>query len=297
MKILLVIANVLFLLSCSSNSKKEADTPKSKTNSESELIIEDSSTGKGAKATKKPVVIESNSKKTDVAGGVSGSAPAAGPYAAINQAIKNQDEEGILKEGSRILMQTPNDVKALNAMAMVYYKKGQLGLAKSLLVKAQKITPTYEVYSNLGILNLAADEKTEAVKNFKKAIELNPNDLVSASNVGSIYVKANDFEKAVVALEVPYRRGSRDYRLLSNYGVALVGVGKFEKADQVYKEALKENNNSKEVLFNYAILLIEHLRRNQEGLDYLQKLKFIGIPEDSRSKIQELEVMARKEQK
>lgn len=296
MKILLIIANIIFLISCSSNSKKENESAKVKASSENELIIEDSSVGKGSKAIKKPMVVESNIKKTEVSGTSAASTPT-GPYASLNQAIKNQDEEGILKEGSRILMQTPNDVKALNAMAMVYYKKGQLGLSKSLLLKAQKLSPSYEVYSNLGILNLAADEKTEAVKNFKKAIELNPNDLVSASNVGSIYVKANDFEKAVVALEVPYRRGSRDYRLLSNYAVALVGTGKFEKAEQMYKEALKENNNSKEVLFNYSILLIEHLKKNQEGLDYLQKLKFIGIPEDSRSKIQELEALARKEQK
>lgn len=295
MKFLILVANLIFIISCSSNTKKENESSKAKVTTDSELIIEDSSVGKGSKAIKKPVVIESPNKKTDAAGATANSP--SGPYSQLNQLIKNQDEDAILKEGSRILMQNPSDVKALNAMAMVYYKKGQLGLAKSLLLKAQKSSPTYEVYSNLGILNLATDEKTEAVKNFKKAIEMNPNDLVSASNVGSIYVKANDFEKAVVALEIPYRRGSRDYRLLNNYAVALVGAGKFDKADQVYKEALKENNNSKEVLFNYSILLIEHLKRNQEGLDHLQKLKFIGIPDDSRSKIQELEAMARKEQK
>lgn len=296
MKFLVLISLSLLLGACSSSQKKSSDVAKSKETQNTELIIEDSSVGKGSKPIKKPVVVEGN--KSSEQGGAGFQASSMGnPYSQLNNFIKNQEEESILKEGSRILMQNPSDVKALNAMAMVYYKRGQIGLAKSLLVKAQKSSPTYEVYSNLGIINLALDEKGEAVKNFKKAIEMNPNDIVSASNVGSIYIKANDFEKAVVALEIPYRKGSKDYRLLSNYAVALTGTGKYEKADQVYKEALKENNNSKEVLFNYSILLIEHLKRNQEGLEHLQKLKFIGLPDDSRGKVQELEAMARKEQK
>lgn len=295
MKIVLILAGLFFIAACSSSNKKSTDSSLAKENDASELIIEDSSGGKNTKKDKKPIILDqSQGKKSEASANVES---AASSYAQLNLLIKNQDEDGILKEGSRILMQNPNDIKALNAMAMVYYKRGQQGLAKNLLAKAQKISPSYEVYSNLGIILLANNEKSEALKNFKKAIELNPNDTVSASNAGSIYIKANDYEKASVALEIAYRRGTKDYRILNNYAVALVGVGKFDKAEVIYKEALKENANSKDVLFNYAILLIEHLRRNQEGLDILQRLKFIGIPEDSRSKVQELEAMARKEQK
>lgn len=292
MKQILLILFLFITVSCTNPGKKTAEE-----NLElSEAIIEDSSAGKTGKPNKKGVVVEAtSSRKSDVAATPIASGNSI--YNQLNTHIKNQDEEAILKEGSRILMQNVNDYKALNAMAMVYYKKGQLGFSKSLLSKAIKNNPSFEVYSNLGIVNLAMDDKLEAVKNFKKAIEMNPNDTVSASNVGSIYVKANDFEKAVIALEIPYRHGNKDYRILSNYAVALVGIGKFERADQVYKDAIKENNNSKEVLFNYSILLIEHLKRHQEGLDYLQKLKFIGIPEESRAKVQELEVLARRELK
>lgn len=296
MKIVLLLAGLCFIAACSSSNKKSSESSQSKVNDSSELIIEDSTGNKNTKKDKKPIVLDQaqGKKSAEASANSEGSRSS---YAQLNLLIKNQDEDGILKEGSRILMQNANDVKALNAMAMVYYKRGQQGLAKNLLAKAQKISPSYEVYSNLGIILLANNEKSEALKNFKKAIELNPNDTVSASNAGSIYIKANDYEKATVALEIAYRRGIKDYRILNNYAVALVGVGKFDKAEVVYKEALKENANSKDVLFNYAILLIEHLKRHQEGLDILQRLKFIGIPDDSRSKVQELEAMARKEQK
>ena len=211
--------------------------------------------------------------------------------------IRNQDDEGVLKESSRLLIQNSNDFKALNAMAMVYYKKGQFNLAKNLLFRAQKNNPTFEVYSNLGIVLLGNEERNEALRQFKKALELNPNDSVSASNAGSIYIKAYDYEKANLVLENSYKRGIKDFRVLNNYAISLVGLGKYENAESVYREALKENSSNKEVLFNFSILLIEHLKKNQEGLEVLQKLKFIGIPEQSRNKIQELELMARKGQK
>lgn len=92
------------------------------------------------------------------------------------------------------MIQNSNDFKALNAMAMVYYKKGQFNLAKNLLFRAQKNNPTFEVYSNLGIVLLGNEERNEALRQFKKALELNPNDSVSASNAGSIYIKAYDYE-------------------------------------------------------------------------------------------------------
>ena len=214
-------------------------------------------------------------------------------YFQLNQHIKNQDEDSILKEGSAILMKNPNDVKALNAMAMSYYKRGQYALSKSLLLRAMKIEPgTYEIQSNMGVVQLALGDKNEALKSFKKSIELNPNDYVSASNAGSLYVVEQDFEKASVVLEIAYSKGYRNTKVLSNYAVSLVATGKYEKADKIYREALKENGNDKGILFNHAILLIQFLKKNEEGLDIVKKLKFLGVPEESKKKFQDLQTMA-----
>jgi Flp pilus assembly protein TadD len=216
-------------------------------------------------------------------------------YTALNLHIKNQDDESILKEGSALLMKNPNDVKAINAMAMAYYKRAQYPLAKSLLLRALKANAgAYEVHSNLGVVQLALGEKNEALKSFKKSIELNPSDYVSASNAGSLYVVEQDFEKASVVLEIAYSKGYRNPKVLSNYAVALTATGKYEKADKIYREALKENANNKEVLYNHAILLIQFLKKNEEGLEIVKKLKFLGVPEEGRKKIQELQTLAEK---
>ena len=55
---------------------------------------------------------------------------------------------------------------------------------------------------------------------------------------------------------------------------------------------MKENENNKEVLFNHAILLIQFLKKNDEGLEIIKKLKFLGIPEEGRRKFQDLQALA-----
>jgi Flp pilus assembly protein TadD len=287
------LALSLMLVNCSSKSKNSGSSPEPETAAagQSGALIEDAQAGHGKKGVSAP---KSQAAVTTVAAPQKGNAEAA-TYAQLNLQIKNQEDEAILKEGSSILMKNPNDVKAINAMAMAYYKRGQYPLAKSLLLRALKIeVGAYEVHSNLGVVQLALGDKNEALKSFKKAIELNPNDYVSASNAGSLYVLEQDFEKAAVVLDIAYSKGYRNVKVLSNFGIALTATGKYEKADKIYREALKENSNSKEVLFNHAILLIQFLKKNDEGLEIVKKLKFLGIPEEGRKRLQDLQAMAEK---
>lgn len=286
------LSMALILIQCSSKTKNDVGAAGSQAAAESPgTLIEESTTrgkrggaqpGKSAPITNIATTQKSGGGETTV-------------YSQLNVHIKNQDDDAILKEGSSILMKNPNDVKAINSMAMAYYKRGQYPLAKSLLLRAIKHEGgAYEVHSNLGVVQLAMGDKNDALKSFKKAIELNPNDYVSASNAGSLYVIEQDFEKAAVVLEIAYSKGYRNPKVLSNYGVALTATGKYEKADKVYREALKENSNSKEALFNHAILLIQFMKKNEEGLEIVKKLKFLGIPEEGRKRLQDLQAMAEK---
>lgn len=286
--LLAVIASAT-LIQCSSKSKSSAGSrpEAAAAESNSRTMIEESGSRKDAKKSSAASVtaIPSSSKQD--------SASEKPAYAQLNQSIKNQDEDSILKEGSALLMKNPNDVKAINAMAMAYYKRGQYALAKSLLLRAMKTEQgSYEIHSNMGIVQLALSEKNEALKSFKKSIELNPNDYVSASNAGSLYIVEQDFEKAAVVLEIAYSKGYRNSKVLSNYAVALTATGKYEKADKIYRDALKENANDKGILFNHAILLIQFMKKNEEGLEIVKKLKFLGVPDEARKKFQDIQAMA-----
>lgn len=220
--------------------------------------------------------------------------PAPSQYSALNEAIKAQSDDRIYQAATQILTLSPNDARALNALAMYHYKRGRFDLCRYLLSKAISSSPKMaELYSNMGIVQLAQNERREAIKSFRKALDINNDDAVAAANLGAIYVQERDYTKAGVVLETAYRRGVRDARVLNNYGIALTAQGKLDRAEEMYKAALKENNNSKEVLFNYAILLVDHMQKYQDGLDLINRLKFVGGPADSRNRIIALENKAK----
>jgi Flp pilus assembly protein TadD len=223
-------------------------------------------------------------------------------YGSLNEAIAGQNDEAIYAASTKILMVSQGDIKALNALAMFHFKKGRLDLSRYLLLKAISLNPkSAELHSNLGIVQLSQNEKRDAVISFRKALEIEPDEPIAATNLGSIYVIEKDFAKAQVALEMAFKKGIHDPRFLNNYAITLTALGKFEKAEELYKLAIKEpqiNGASgagvnKEVLFNYAILLIDRMSKYQDGLDILSRLKFVGGPAESRNKIIGLENRAK----
>lgn len=215
-------------------------------------------------------------------------------YAGLNEAIKDQNDEKIYQNATQILAQTANDKAALNALAMYHYKRGRYDLCRYLLSKAIVAHPrAAELYSNLGVVQLAQGEKRNAVGSLRKALEINSTDAVAASNLGAIYTQEKDFVKSQIALEIAYSKGVRDARVLNNYAITLTSQGKFDKAEEIYKGLIKGNSSNKEYLLNYAILLVDGLGKYQEGLDVINRLKFVGGPAESRNKIITLENKAK----
>ncbi len=208
--------------------------------------------------------------------------------------IKSQNDEQIFHVAGQLLTQNPNNVKAMNAMAMYYFKKGKVDTARYLLNKAIATDPNAgEAYSNMGLIYLANNERLEAIKAFHKALDINANDSVAAANAGSIYVAEKDYNKAVLVLAVAYNGGVRDVKTLNNYAIALTAVGKFDEASSIYQAAMKDQNNNRELLLNYAILLIDHMNKYKEGMDALNRLRFVGPPSESRNRMSALETKAK----
>jgi tetratricopeptide (TPR) repeat protein len=218
----------------------------------------------------------------------------ASSYAALNEALKQQNNEAIQKAASVLLIQNPKDLKALNALAMVYYKKSRFEAASYLLNKAITNYPDSSMaYGNKGLVQLAQNERHDAIKSFRKAIEVNPQDGFAGANLGAIYVHEKDYSKGVLALEIAVKNNVNDFKVMNNYAIALAGTRKIKEASEIYEKLLKENPNQKDVMLNYSILLIEEMQKYREGLDLLNRLKFVGSASESRQVIKELEIKAK----
>ncbi len=215
-------------------------------------------------------------------------------YSPLADAIKLQNDDAIQKAASELLAQNSKDLAALNSMAMVYYKKGRLDAAEYLLGKAVSAhSESSEIYSNLGLVLLAKGERREAIRSFRKAIELNPNNAVAGANVGSLYIQDKDFNKAVLSLEIAVKNGQRDLKVMNNYAIAMAATGKPKEASDIYERLLKDNPGNKDVMLNYSILMIEQMQKYREGLDLLNRLKFVGNSSESREIIKQLENKAK----
>jgi len=221
-------------------------------------------------------------------------AVSAASKANLGEAVKAQSDESIYASATQVLAQSPNDVKALNALAMYHYKQGHVELARYLLNRALSVNANaMGVYSNLGLVQLAQDEKKEAIKSFRKALSIKNDDVVAAANLGSIYVQEKDYAKALPALEVACSKDQKDPAVWNNYAVALMVGQKFDQAAEIFKKLMKENAPGKEILFNYATLLVDDLNKYQDGLDVINRLKFVGEPGDKQNRIIALENKAK----
>jgi tetratricopeptide (TPR) repeat protein len=215
-------------------------------------------------------------------------------YVELDAAIAASRYEKIKISASELLLSNSRDTKALNALAMYYYKHKQLEAANLLINKSLAVNPKLAAtYNNLGLLELASDNKNGAVNAFRKAHELDPENYFSACNVASIYAQEKDYKKVIYSLEKAVINEKADLNCLSNFGIALAATGKIQEAAQAYEKILKTNNAHKSTMLNFAILMIEKQGKFKEGLDLINRLRFVGVPNESREVIKELEIKAK----
>lgn len=287
-QILVVLLVAAYFTSCGSSSKKSEEMP-----------IETETPAKADKKPDKPnetklVEMKPADAKSEEAAAPPTAAPKDSRYDALNSAIASGNEDKIKSASVELLQSNSKDVKALNSLAMSYFKKGNSEAASFLLDKALSINPkSSTVYNNLGMISLARNEKREAIENFKKALELDSDNHTAGCNLGSIYVKEKDFSKAVFALEKAVESGKADLNSMNNYAVALSATGKPKDAEDIYQKILKESPSNKNVMLNLAIVLIDKLNKPSEGLDLINRLKFVGSDFESRQVIKDLETKAK----
>lgn len=213
---------------------------------------------------------------------------------ALEDAINSGSDEQIMKVATSVLAKNANDVPALNAMGVVAYKRGQLQGALLMFEKALKINSKYTpARNNKATVFIAQREFREAIKEYRKVLETDPNNAVAAANLGGLYIENKDYNKAFIALDIASRKFYRDPKIQTNYGIALAATGKYPEAKEAYLRAMDKSPGNKDIMFNYAVLLINHLKQYKEGLDLINKIKFLGPSPEVKVRINTLENVAK----
>ena len=89
------------------------------------------------------------------------------------------------------------DADSYISMGIDNVVKGQYKQALSDFNKALEINPNYAgAYYNRGLVNVILEQKEQAISDFSKAIEINPNDAEAYYNRGNVFGDMGNLDKA-----------------------------------------------------------------------------------------------------
>ena len=208
----------------------------------------------------------------------------------LSKAFQSKNQKELFNVAGQILSQNPHDPQALNALALHHIQKGEWGAARLLLERAlEKNKDVAGLYNNLGVIDLREESLDSAYLNFKTAYSKDARNSNVLNNLGSIYIKYLDYGKAERLIEDAYSFMPDSLSVTNNYAILKRSLGQYEEAARLYKKVLDKDPRNVSTVLNYAILLIEYMKKYDEGERLLNKLEFLESNEPYiRAKMTEL---------
>ena len=149
-------------------------------------------------------------------------------------------------------------------------KAGDVNGAKAAFeVAVQKNPKQADAHHYLGLVNDQSGNKVEAEKNYRKALELQPDLEESAVNLAAILVETGKFDDAATLMKKAIAKNPKSAALQVNLGMALSGKNDVDGASKAFEEAVKLEPNNGIHLVTYA----SHLARNNKKDEAITKLK------------------------
>lgn len=188
----------------------------------------------------------------------------------------------------KILTENSENSEALHLLGVIFCQKGNYTKAIDLINHAIKIVPNSPLYyNNLAMIYQTIDNEEESIKNFKKALELNPNyenAHLAYYNLGVYYKDNGDFGKAVNNFTQAINLKKDFYDAIWNKGLILLLRGDFKSGLQAYESRFKKIKSSDSRFFpksqyqgqeNKKVLVIceQGYGDNIQFIRYLQLIK------------------------
>lgn len=214
-------------------------------------------------------------------------------------------ERGYLEQAEfcfqQALRDEPSSAEAYYGLGSVYLQQQKNALARENFERCVRLQASYpgtvpRAWSNLGILAAREGSSDEAVRNFRRALEIAPDYEVAWVNLGSAYRQKKDWKEAGDALRQALALKPEDPE--ANYGLGMVfaQLGESEQAHLYIQKALAARPVYPEALNNLGVLYLRTNRAEdaersfQEAirvapafeLSYLNLARLYAIEGDSR---------------
>lgn len=138
----------------------------------------------------------------------------------------------------RLLQGQPDHVGALNLLAQIRFKHGDLEESTALLQRARAAAPAEaDTHYNLGLVLRAQNRLRDAIAAYREAIRLRPDHVSAQANLAGALLDDGHAAQAAEAAERGLRSQPRHPLLLHNRGMALWQLGHADEAIEALKLA------------------------------------------------------------
>lgn len=188
------------------------------------------------------------------------------------------------------------DAMVFSQMGLDNYQNGNYTAAITAFSKAISAQPQNQnFYLMRGTSYEDAGNDIDAGKDFRKALELSPNEFVAAYRLGMVYFRAKDFENAIKWLKISYENGvDGDDKILGtnnilfiakkivagNLGNFLTQVKRYEEGFKYLDAAIKLDPSYSNPYMSKGLAFVQ-MGKPENGLPYIKRAAELGNPKAS----------------
>jgi protein O-mannosyl-transferase len=145
---------------------------------------------------------------------------------------------------------------AYNNIGFADAKEGELDDAISEYERALDINPNYsDAHYNLGFAFQQKGQFADAVMQYERAIEIEPDNFEAHNNLGNILMLAGKLDESIVEYQKALNLNPNEVEAHSNLGNVLSQKGRYSEAIQEYQKALVLEPEYAEIHYNLGLLL------------------------------------------
>jgi Tfp pilus assembly protein PilF len=214
--------------------------------------------------------------------------------------LNQEDFTTAEKQIQNVLAVDTSNKAAYENLARLYYDRGRLKdpsylvLANLVVTQALRVLDkenlqSADIWNLKGLLFMQDDNQVDALKAFKRAVEIEANHADANRNIGFIAIRFRDYATAEKSFDTALKSEAvkRDVEVYIAMGVAKRGLKKFKEAEEWYRKAAEVDKKDPRPWYNLAVLNQDHLI-GQDDIEQPQIEEFYKIAKEHCSKFNKM---------
>ncbi len=176
------------------------------------------------------------------------------------------------------LRDDPSAAEALYGIGSVYLQQQKTGKAQDSFERAVQLRANYpgtlpNAWNNLGILAARAGRTDEAIQDFQRALQMDPDHLIALDNLGNAYREKKRWEDAKTVLRQALQLNPEDPEANYSLGMVFAQLDDTERAYEYLQKALAARPAYPEALNNLGVLYLRTQRREEAEKSFKESIR------------------------